>query len=593
MVVRARVPPGLSFLRSRVGPFSFQSLQTSVLCLTFFAYVCYHASRKPPSVVKGVLDPYKAPNVGIPLPFRFSWPNANPRYSSNLNATHLWPYERSLETWATPAARNSSGEFEYMITGNESAAAAGWPPFSGKYGKSLLGELDLAFLMSYAVGMYFSGQVGDRMDLRIYLSCGMLGSGFFVCLFGMGYFWNVHSLPYFLFVQMAAGLLQATGWPSVVAIMANWFGKKGRGLILGIWNAHTSVGNITGSLVASLALSLGWGWAFLFPGIGIMLGGIVVFLFLAPEPEIMGLESPHSRANFAQGDLPDEEEDEGLNAENYGDVVDGEEEADTEAESQLIVKIEEELEDGLLLTGDHSRAAIGFFSAWKIPGVAAFAFSLFFAKLVAYTFLYWLPFYISHTSIGGKHLSDSMAGITSTVFDIGGVLGGVLAGHLADISHSHAIVSASFTLIIIPTLAVYYYLGSISLLVNILLLSLVGFFVNGPYALITCAVSADLGQHPSLKGNAKALATVTAIIDGTGSMGAALGPLLTGFLAQFGGAAGWEAVFGMLMVSALASVLCILRLVRTEAAVHFGIGRIESPVPVRRRTVTISYAEDS
>jgi len=33
------------------------------------------------------------------------------------------------------------------------------------------------------------------------------------------------------------------------------------------------------------------------------------------------------------------------------------------------------------------------------------------------------------------------------------------------------------------------------------------------------AVSADLGTHESLKGNARALATVTAIIDGTGQGG--------------------------------------------------------------------------
>ena len=46
-----------------------------------------------------------------------------------------------------------------------------------------------------------------------------------------------------------------------------------------------------------------------------------------------------------------------------------------------------------------------------------------------------------------------------------------------------------------------------------------GFLVNGPYALITTAVSADLGTHECLQGNAKALSTVTAIIDGTGSIG--------------------------------------------------------------------------
>ena len=45
---------------------------------------------------------------------------------------------------------------------------------------------------------------------------------------------------------------------------------------------------------------------------------------------------------------------------------------------------------------------------------------------------------------------------------------------------------------------------------------LTGALVNGPYALITTAVSADLGTHKSLRGNARALATVTAIIDGTG-----------------------------------------------------------------------------
>lgn len=75
-----------------------------------------------------------------------------------------------------------------------------------------------------------------------------------------------------------------------------------------------------------------------------------------------------------------------------------------------------------------------------------------------------------------------------------------------------------------------------------------GGLVNGPYSLITTAVSADLvswftsdsspwihpglltqsehsclfwpqGTHKSLKGNARALSTVTAIIDGTGSVG--------------------------------------------------------------------------
>jgi OPA family glycerol-3-phosphate transporter-like MFS transporter 1/2 len=47
-------------------------------------------------------------------------------------------------------------------------------------------------------------------------------------------------------------------------------------------------------------------------------------------------------------------------------------------------------------------------AAWAIPGVAVFAMTLFFAKLVAYTFLYWLPYYISTTEVGGRTLTPSV-----------------------------------------------------------------------------------------------------------------------------------------------------------------------------------------
>ena len=42
---------------------------------------------------------------------------------------------------------------------------------------------------------------------------------------------------------------------------------------------------------------------------------------------------------------------------------------------------------------------------------------------MAYTFLYWLPYYVKHTPIGGKVLSDSEAAYLSTLFDVGGIAG--------------------------------------------------------------------------------------------------------------------------------------------------------------------------
>ena len=164
------------------------------------------------------------------------------------------------------------------------------------------------------------------------------------------------------------------------------------------------------------------------------------------------------------------------------------------------------------------------------------------------------------SGIGGEYLSDAMAGSLSTIFDVGGVLGGVLAGHISDRLNARAITAASFMYCAIPALFLYRTYGSMSIVWNICLMFITGMFVNGPYALITTAVSADLGTHSSLNGNSRALATVTAIIDGTGSVGAAIGPLLTGYISS----KSWSAVFTMLMAAALLAGLLLTKLVCAE-----------------------------
>ena len=63
-------------------------------------------------------------------------------------------------------------------------------------------------------------------------------------------------------------------------------------------------------------------------------------------------------------------------------------------------------------------------------------------------------------------------------------------------------------------------------------------------------VSSSLqGTHPSLRGSSKALATVTSIIDGTGSVGAAIGPFLAGAIH------GLDNIFYMLMAADVCALL--------------------------------------
>lgn len=88
----------------------------------------------------------------------------------------------------------------------------------------------------------------------------------------------------------------------------------------------------------------------------------------------------------------------------------------------------------------------------------------------------------------------------SVLFDVGGVAGGAIAGALSDGTSAPACVSAAFVFGSVPCMWLYRTYGAASLSWNIGLMLAAGLFVNGPYALITTAVSADLGSHTSVAG---------------------------------------------------------------------------------------------
>ncbi|XP_025903822.1 glucose-6-phosphate exchanger SLC37A2 [Nothoprocta perdicaria] len=379
--------------------------------------------------------------------------------------------------------------------------------------------------------MFVSGIFGERLPLRYYLSSGMLLSGLFTALFGLGYFWNIHVLWYFIIIQICNGLVQTTGWPAVVACVGNWFGKGKRGLIMGIWNSHTSVGNILGSLIAGAWVSSAWGLSFVVPGVIIASVGLICFFFLVEHPEDVGCSPPLHHAD------PEEKEADGGAAE----------EGPPLSSSRASLEPKE---------GAEEPAAISFLGALRIPGVVEFSLCLLFAKLVSYTFLYWLPLYIVNVA----HFGAKEAGDLSTLFDVGGILGGIIAGLVSDYTGGRATTCCVMLVVAAPMLFLYNYIGQNGIGTSIAMLIVCGGLVNGPYALITTAVSADLGTHESLQGNAKALSTVTAIIDGTGSVGAALGPLLAGLISP----TGWNNVFYMLITADVLACLLLSRVVLKE-----------------------------
>uniref|UniRef100_A0A2S2PLK5 Sugar phosphate exchanger 2 n=1 Tax=Schizaphis graminum TaxID=13262 RepID=A0A2S2PLK5_SCHGA len=223
--------PSLSRIVDRENLYKY-----SVLVLTFITYAAYHASRKPISVVKIVL------------------------------------YQNCSEVTTPPPINNTDPDW------------CNWAPFNAENHSALFGTLDSAFLFAYAIAMFFSGIIAERVNIRIFLTIGMLLSGTACSMFGLAHYYNIHSMWYFIGVQIFGGICQTTGWPGVVTAMGNWFGKGNRGFIFGIWNSHTSIGNIIGTLLASLYVESNWGLSFIVPGIFIITSGILNYLFLVVHP---------------------------------------------------------------------------------------------------------------------------------------------------------------------------------------------------------------------------------------------------------------------------------------------------------------------
>ena len=65
----------------------------------------------------------------------------------------------------------------------------------------------------------------------------------------------------------------------------------------------------------------------------------------------------------------------------------------------------------------------------QIPGVIEFSLCLFFNKFVTYSFMYWLPNFIS--LLTNYDLSSQSSAYIATAFDFGGLVGGMVLGHVS------------------------------------------------------------------------------------------------------------------------------------------------------------------
>ena len=364
------------------------------------------------------------------------------------------------------------------------ASLEGWSMVKPKISKDMqfestwLGVFDTVQLFSYAIGTYINGSLCDYFSKRAIVAIGLLGGSLsFLAMALLGYL-GINNGFIFSVLWAVEGYFLSAAWPGSLGVMGNWFSSKETGKVMGIWSSNASVGNIFGAALATVMFAgfySSWEAVVVALSVFLLLVALLFYFTISEKPK-------H--------------------------------------------RLEEPLLEG-------TSQCIGFWEAWLIPGVIPYTVSYTCLKLLNYGVLMWLPFYLEK-KIG---MSTGSLGVAVVLYDVGGMLGSAFCGWMSDMRGGRAPAISLMLLVSIPLLFLFKVGDEDTAWMFFTLVPLLGILVNGACNIMSGAVATDLANHGN-KDQDKT-ATISGILDGTGSLGAALGQFLIGWLQSFS----WNYVF--------------------------------------------------
>ncbi|RAJ11051.1 ACS family hexuronate transporter-like MFS transporter [Chitinophaga skermanii] len=246
--------------------------------------------------------------------------------------------------------------------------------------KVLLGYVDAAFKIAYALGFLLVGWFIDRVGTRKGFSVSMI-------------VWSVAGMVHGL-VSRAAGLVgarfmlglgEAGNFPAAVKTIAEWFPRKERSFATGIMNAGANVGVIATALAVPFIIAhLGWRASFVITGaLGLVL--LVCWRLWYNRPRLVKNLSAEELA-YIESD-PDGKE-------------------------------------------DDKPARVSWLKLFRYPQTWAFALPKFLTDCVWYFFLTWLPLFFAKNNTLDEKLDLKSVGIPFLVIYIISDLGSIFFGWL-------------------------------------------------------------------------------------------------------------------------------------------------------------------
>ncbi len=353
----------------------------------------------------------------------------------------------------------------------------------------MVGTIMTALFLAYALGQVVNGLLGDRFGPRKVGTIGMLVSATMNLLFGL-----VGSYPAFLAIWAVNGFFQATGAPSRIKVLSNWFPPKERGKMMGFLGTDYVVGNAVCWLLAGWLLqNYGWRYVFIVPAFIFFASAAHFFFRVRNAPEDVGLPTLEELEGKKKASSSEKPEGAG------GD--------------------------------DHAGWSFVFKQTFLNPKVWIVAFAYFGVDLFRYGFLGWsFDYIVSQGAPVGKGV------IKVVMVPAFGAVGIILSGWLSDkIGGRRAPVTAVMLFIVAGLAWVFRLLpaGEGNFWLPLITLAGIGFFLYGPHLMMGATIAMDLGSR-------KASATASGIIDAMGYLGAAVTGIGTAKAKELWG---WDGAF--------------------------------------------------
>jgi len=147
--------------------------------------------------------------------------------------------------------------------------------------------------ITYSISKFSGGVLLDRSNPRFFMAVGLFITGLVNFLFGMS-----SSFLVFAILWTINGTFQGCGWPPCAKILTHWFSRSERGFWWSLLNLSINLGAFTTPWVVSIFMGyFGWRWGMYVPGIICMVAGLVVFYCLRDTPEAIGLPSIEEHKN--------------------------------------------------------------------------------------------------------------------------------------------------------------------------------------------------------------------------------------------------------------------------------------------------------